>query len=128
MSLKDAVQNAAKTAVDAVGDLAVTTTYHCFVTSSYNAVGGTVTTTFTSVSDVMVIFEGFTLIEKFTVRTAQDITDREEKKIHLPSLNIPNITPTLKDKIVTDSGENWEIAQVDSDPAQALWTFRARKV
>jgi hypothetical protein len=76
----------------------------------------------------MVIFEGFTLIEKFTVRTAQDITDREEKKIHLPSLNIPNITPTLKDKIVTDSGENWEIAQVDSDPAQALWTFRARKV
>lgn len=127
MSLKDAVKNAAKTAVDAVGDLAVTTTYHCFVTSSYNAVGGTVTTTFTSVSGVMVIFEGFNIMEKFTVRKS-DSVDINEKKIHVPSLNIPDVSPSLKDKIVTDSGDTWEIAEVDSDPAQALWTFMARKV
>lgn len=126
MGLRNVVKNAAKTAVEAVGDLATTTTYHSHISTSYSVVGGTTVSNFTSISGVMVIFDKFTMMERFVERVS-DATDKEEKKIYIPALNISGITPDLKDKVVTDSGEVWEVMSVETDPAKALWTLKGRR-
>jgi hypothetical protein len=122
MSLRDAFQKAAQTAVRSFGDVGVSTNYHAYATTTYVASTDTNTTTYSTVSGVTVIFKDFALreIDGETVKP-------EDKMAILPALNIPDVTPGPNDRIMEDVSVTWEVQHVRTDAAGAIHKLHVRR-
>lgn len=121
MGLRETIQTAAQTAVAATGNIAVSTNYLSFVSTSIDVSAGTPATTFTTVEGVMVIYDVFSImqIDGQAIRPT-------DKKILVPNKNIPGISPSENDQVI-DGSTIWEVVTVKTDPAEALWELQARK-
>jgi len=119
MGLKEVIQGTVKNAVfPALGNLKTTVTYRSKGVVSY--VGGVVSsgdTDYTITNAVLVDFTTFE-IDNVTILS----TDR---KLLIPSGSLTP-TPKLTDSVVISSVE-WQIHNMEIDPAEACWIFQIRK-
>ncbi len=121
MGLREIVQAAAGSVVKAVGNIVVSTNYQSFVSSSYNATTGVMTTTYSTVTGVSVIFDAFRLEQI----DGQNIKP-EDKLGLVAQVQIPGITPGAND-LVSEGTETWNVVKVRVDPAGAMWELQVRK-
>jgi hypothetical protein len=121
MGLQDTFKTAAQTIVAAAGDIAVSTVYEAISSTTYNASAGTNAAVYSSVAGVSVIFDVFKLkqIDGDNIRA-------EDKMALIPAKSISTVTPSTDDRI-TQSGVVWRVLNVETDPAEALWTLHVRK-
>lgn len=122
MGLSDAFKTAAEQVVAAFGDVAVSTNYHSHTTTSYSVTAGTDTTTYSTKAGVTVIFDEFRIAE-----IDGKAVKPEDKKALVPAKSISGVTPGVNDQVVTDGSVAWEVVNVRSDPAGALWTLQVRR-
>ncbi len=121
MSLKAAIQNATKTAIDSVGDLSSSVTYKRRTVGAYNAVTGAVSDTFSSVT-----IKGVLQPSNERNRASTDDTVVEEKVLQVARQTL-NFTPKLQDRI-NDGISDYEVVGVRTDVAEALTTFGLRRI
>lgn len=121
MALRDAIKGAAKAAVDAVGDVAVSTNYEAFASTTYNASAGTNTPVYSTTAGVKVVFDEFRL-EQIDGQNVKP----EDKMALVPAKSISAVTPKTNDRIV-ENGATWNVQDVRNDPAEALWTLHVRR-
>lgn len=121
MGLKETFQKAAKTAVTAFGNVAVSTNYEQYASTTYNASSGSQVVVFATVSAVSIIFERF----EFAQIDGVDIK-AQDKKALVPQNSISAITPKTTDRI-TQGGIVWNIVNVRTDPAGALHEIHVRR-
>lgn len=121
MGLRETIQAAANTAIVALGDVAVSTTYQKFVSTTYNASAGTNVVTRTTTGNVSVIFDAFRLDQI----DGQNVKP-EDKLALVAQKQIPGITPSVNDRI-TEGSTIWEVQGVQVDPAGAMWRLQVRK-
>ena len=121
MGLREAIQSAAGAAVKAVGNVAVSTDYRSFVSSSYNTATGSTTTTHTTVEGVSVIFDAFRL-EQIDGQKVKP----EDKLALVAQTQIPGVTPDDNDQL-TEGAVVWNVMRVGVDPAGAMWELQVRK-
>ena len=122
MGLRSTIQKAAKSAVAATGDIAVSTNYHSLSsTLTYDASAGTNTVSYSTVAGVSVTFEVFSLSQI----DGQNIQP-EDKRALVPAKSISSITPKVNDQI-KQSGQTWEVQGVRVGPAGALWDLQIRR-
>ena len=122
MGLSNTFKSAAQTAVSAFGDVAVSTVYASFASTTYNASAGTNVAAYSSTAGVSVIFDKFEFakIDGINIKP-------EDKKALVPAKNISAITPAPNDRIRA-AGISWNVIKVTTDPAQALWELQVRKI
>lgn len=121
MGLKDTLKNAAKAAVAATGDIPVTCVYWSMVSSVYSPSAETIVNKGTKQDAVDFISADFEQKE-----IDGDKVKREDKKALIPSLNL-NFVPKADDRLVVSLTEQWEVENVDTDPAEALWILHIRR-
>lgn len=125
MGLRETVQAAAATAVKAVGNIAVSSTYESFVSATYNTSSGVDAIAYASTHDVMVIFSDFR-IEQIDGQTIK----AEDKIALIPQASISGIEPKENDRVVHGypaSAIAWRVQKVNVDPAGALYQLHVRK-
>ena len=121
MGLREAIQSAAGAAVTAVGNVAVSTDYRSFVSSTYGTAAGSVTTTYTTTAGVSVIFDAFRL-EQIDGQKVKP----EDKLALVAQTQIPGVTPDDNDQL-TEGTVVWNVMRVGVDPAGAMWELQVRK-
>lgn len=121
MGLRDTFKDAALTAFNAVGDVAVSANYHAHASSTYDTSAGTNVAAFTTVAGVKVIFEVFQL-----AKIDGTIIQPEDKLALIPVRHLSAITPKLEDKLVV-SGVTWAVKNVQADPAEAVYSLQVRR-
>lgn len=122
MGLREVARKAAQTAIQTTGDIAVSSNYLAFASTSYNASAGSDTTTFSSTAGVKVIFAGF--------KTEQiDFSNVEpsDKRALIAAKDISGVTPSTQDQIKVNTSVTWEVQSVMIDPADALWILHVRQ-
>lgn len=121
MGLKLAFQNAAQTVVTAFGDVPASTVYRSYASTTYNASAGTDVTVYSSTIGVKLIFDVFQhrQIDGTNIQP-------EDKRALIPANNIPGVTPKPTDQI-REGSTVWNVVNVISDPAGALWDCQIRK-
>jgi len=122
MGLRDALRNAAKAAVGAVGDVAVSTNYLSHGSTTYNASTGAVTATFTTVAGVTLVFDEFRIVE-----IDGQAVKPNDKKALIPATSLGSVVPAAEDRIITNGSVVWEVVGVRTDPADALYELQIRK-
>lgn len=120
MSFRQLVQQLTGAAFSIMGDIPTTATYKPLTASSYNAAAGDNTATFGTVPNVRAIEERFELreIDGQTVKSG-------DKKLVIPSIDLPDVTPALEDRIHFDR-KVWEIKGIMDDPTEAVYVFHVR--
>ncbi len=121
MGLRETIQNATGSAIAALGNVAVSTNYRAFVSTTYNASTGVATTTYTTVAGVSVVFDAFRL-EQIDGEKVKP----EDKVALVAQTQIPGTTPNDNDQI-TEGTQAWNVVKVNVDPAGALWSLQIRK-
>ncbi len=121
MGLQETFKVAAKTVVDAFGDVGVSTNYESHTSSTYDASAGTNVATYSTTAGVTVIFDSFRIDQI----DGQNIKP-EDKLALLPAKNISGVTPDVDDRII-ESGVVWNVVSVSTDPASALYQLQVRK-
>lgn len=121
MGLRDTIQKAARTAVAATGDIAVSANYLAYSSATYNASTGSVAATYATVAGITVVFSGFRLsqIDGENIRP-------EDKKALIPALLVTGVTPKPDDQVVA-SGVAWTVINAGIDPADALHVLQVRR-
>lgn len=124
MGLKGTFQKAAKTVVEAFGDVAVSTVYHNLASTSantYNASTGVVAAVVATVGGVKVIFDVFSMRETDGVNVRA-----EDKKALVAQKYVSTITPVTGDRIIV-AGITWKVVNIKTDPAEALYEMQVRR-
>jgi hypothetical protein len=121
MGLRETFQNAAQTTVNSFGNVGVSTNYEQVVSTTYNASAGTPISAITTVAGVIVIFDKFELKQVDGTRIQP-----EDQKALIPSKAISAITPKVTDRILV-SGITWNVVDVVTDPAGALYELQVRR-
>ncbi len=121
MGLQETFKKAGQTVVTAFGDVGISTNYLATASSMYNASTGTQIRAITTTAGVTVIFETFSLNQVDGVNI-----QAKDKRILVPSKNISGIVPTVNDQVV-DGTDTWNILNIETDPAEAVWTLQGRK-
>jgi archaellum component FlaF (FlaF/FlaG flagellin family) len=99
----------------------VSTNYEQVVSTTYNASAGTPISAITTVAGVIVIFDKFELKQVDGTRIQP-----EDQKALIPSKAISAITPKVTDRILV-SGITWNVVDVVTDPAGALYELQVRR-
>ncbi len=120
MGLRETFQKAARTAIQAFGDVGVSSNYQSYSTATYNASAGTYTPTYSTVAGVTIIFADFTIEEIDNVEIKAN-----DKKALIAALDISTVTPAAEDLII-QGGKTWEVVSAKVDPADALWQIQVR--
>jgi hypothetical protein len=120
MGLKSVFQNAAKTIFTAFDDIPISVTYVSKGDSTYNVATGVAVPSSETEYTVDGILEDYTAVE------IDDITILStDQKFLIPQLNL-SPTPREQDEIVIDS-ITWQVIDIETDPAEALWIMQIRK-
>ena len=124
MGLQETFRKAAKTTIDAFGDVRVSTIYHSLASTSantYNASTGVTAAVVATVGGVMVIFDVFSMREVDGVNIRA-----EDKKALVAQKSVSTITPVTGDRIIV-AGITWKVVNVVTDPAGALYELQVRR-
>lgn len=130
MSLAARIGRAARRALRAAGDLAVSAVYESFATTVYDASSGAASAVYASVHGVTVVFAGFTLAEP------EDGVEAREKRALIARTALvteagaavrPKPQDRIRHGIDTEASTTWQVVAAETDPAEALWRLRLRR-
>lgn len=121
MGLRETFQSAAKSAITAMGNVAVSTNYQALSSTTYNASAGTNQAAFATTAGVSVVFDVFRIDQVDGVHIRP-----EDKQALIPAKSISTVTPDVQDRIV-HGGDTWHVVNVSTDPAEALWVLQVRR-
>lgn len=119
MGLKETIQRAAQTAIEATGNIPVASTYISKGVPSYDAETGEVIEV-VNTQTVNVIVETYKSKEVDGV----NIKDKD-RKLLIAKLDL-TVTPAEDDSVVMN-GNKWNIITFEIDPAEALWVIQVRR-
>jgi peroxiredoxin family protein len=128
MGLSNVFKQAAKTAITTFGDVAKDADYWAFASTAYNVSSGANVAVYSTVAGVKIILENFRVAQNFGVRVNAadfDVKAHDQQAL-IAATDLPGVTPEKNDRLVVDSVE-WEVVNVFTDPATALWTCQIRK-
>ena len=132
MGLLDAIQAATKAAFAPIEDITVSVNYLSMAdqVDSYVPASGIIHSTATTYSGINMLMTDISSEEMTTIRDRYRDNDANlnlstTKKMLVPALDLTP-TPRVGDKL-TISSVNWDIFDVETDPATALWTLFVRK-
>lgn len=121
MGLRETIQKAVKTGLEATGNIRQTSTYNVAGTPTYNPTTGTGTNPTTAYS-CKAIFASFDKRE-----IDGDVIKPEDQKVLMAPHYIPGITPTLNDTIVDEAGVTWQVQGAQKDPTTSIWVLQVRR-
>ncbi len=125
MGLQETFRAAAQTAIKAVGDVAASAIYEAQSTTSYDASAGTPTTTYASTANVKVVITEFRFAG--ALGDGPDLDVRIDDRLALVAAKyISGVTPAPQDRVVI-TGTVWNVINVFTDPAEALWRLQIRR-
>lgn len=133
MGLREALQKATVAAFNGLGDIPESVTFRSMASGApaYDPAIGSVTETYTDYTVLMV----FTRVKQHEISvSANTEASKTGDKIEVRASDtwalIPkrNLTPTPKMiDVIIKNGETWKLADVRTDPAEALWKLLIRK-
>ena len=123
MGLAETIQNAAKTAFVAIGNIPLTCTYTSKGTPIYNATTGAYTSTDTDYTGLSILFEDYSAREITEAGGAILSTDQ---RASIPNVNLTP-TPKITDYITDSNSQKWTVELALIDPARALWVLQCRR-
>ncbi|MCG7852761.1 MAG: hypothetical protein MIO92_09585 [Methanosarcinaceae archaeon] len=119
MGLLSTFRDAAETIIEAFDDIPVSVTYVQKGSSVYNPATGAVTST-----DVE--YTTTAIFDEYEMDEINNVVVRATDKLAYIASNDLDVTPVVDDEISIDS-VTWQIKNVKSDPADALWVLQLRK-
>ncbi len=123
MGLLSTMQKAAQTAIKAVGDVAIATTYVGVANSSaYDPLKDVVQIQGTLYTSVKMVFTEFTANEIDGSKVLAT-----DEKVLIANLDLTP-TPKAGDRIHKSATDHWKVMDKEIDPASALWILQTRKV
>lgn len=122
MGLRDTLQKAAQAVIAATGDIAETSVYLAFGSSTYNASAGSAVVAMATTESVPVIFDVF----HFREIDGEAIQPGDRKAI-IAALDLPGVSPSVRDQIRLSNGEVWRVHSTESDPAGAHYMLHVRR-
>lgn len=125
MGLRETIRNAAKTAIAAVGNIAISSTYRVKGTPSYNPATGAVTANDTDYSGVPAVHDDNAYTSLGMINLANLTVDKNERLFYIAQLDLTPVPKNGDELIVT--GVSWEIIDIKADPADALWILKGKK-
>jgi len=123
MGLSNTIQNAAKTAFKAIGDIPLACTYTSKGTPVYNTTTGAYTSTDTDYNGLSILFEDYSAREITEAGGAILSTDQ---RASIPNVNLTP-TPKITDYITDSNSQKWIVEEALIDPAIALWILQCRR-
>jgi hypothetical protein len=120
MSLKTAIQDAVASVLSAVGDIAVSCTFHSMGTMTYNTTTGAYTEadgTNVTISAILTDFEAQYIDNQIILPT--------DRQALVAASELSDVSPKPGDYI-TISTERWNVVSFQLDPADALYSFHIR--
>lgn len=121
MGLQETFRKAAQTITTAFGDVPASTVFRSFSSTTYNASAGTDATVYSSTAGVKLIFDVF----QHRQVDGSNI-EPDDKRALIPAKNISGVVPKPADQI-REGTTVWNVVNVFSDPANALWDCQIRK-
>lgn len=130
MGLREIVQAAASTAIGAVGNIAIASTYVSVENeSAYDPGSDIVQIQGTEYEDIPIIYTDFTDEE---LQEGDDIQSTDQKVLiaanDLVTSASVKITPVVGDRIHKTATDHWRVQSKNVDPADALWILQIRQV
>jgi len=123
MGLAETIQNAAKTAFAAIGNIPLTCTYTSVGVSIYDPQTGGYDSDDSDYTGLSILFEDYTAREITEAGGAILSTDQ---KASIPNVNLTP-TPKITDYITDSNSQKWTVELALIDPARALWVLQCRR-
>lgn len=120
MGLAEIFRDAAETIIEAFDDIPQSIIYTQKGASVYTPGTGTVTSTDTDYTTTAIF-------DEFEQREIDNNVVRATDKLAYIASNDLDITPVVDDEITDANSVTWQIINVRSDPADALWVLQIRK-
>ena len=120
MGLLDTFRDAAETIVEAFDDIPKSVTYVQKGASVYVPGTGAVTSTDTEYTTTAIF-------DEYEMDEVNNSVIRATDKLAYIASNDLEVTPVVDDEIVDADSVTWQIINVGSDPADALWMLQIRK-
>lgn len=125
MQLKSKLQALMPKIITTLGDLATSVTYHVTGEYQYNPVTGTKTeTNYQDIVTSGIITQYSEEEVKISSGSKTEIFSTD-KKLMIPSLSLPSITPKLTDYVLINN-IRYKVVLKDIDPADAMWVICIR--
>lgn len=125
MGLRETIRNAAKTAIAAVGNIAVSSTYRVKGAPSYNTATGAVTANDTDYTGVPAVHDDNAYTSLGLINIPNTAINQNERLFYIAQLDLTPV-PKNGDELIV-SGINWQIIDIKTDPADALWILKGKK-
>lgn len=120
MGLADIFKDAASTIIEAFDDVPKSVTYVQKGSSVYTPGTGVVTSTDTEYTTTAIF-------DEYEMNEVNNSAVRATDKLAYIASNDLDVTPVVDDEIVDANSITWQIINVKSDPADALWVLQIRK-
>lgn len=120
MGLADVFKDAAEAIIEAFDDIPQTITYVQKGASSYTPATGVTTSSDTEYTTTAIF-------DEFEQREIDNNVVRATDKLVYIAANDLEVTPLVDDEITDANSVTWQIVNVKTDPADALWVLQIRK-
>jgi len=130
MGLRETIQTVASTAIGAVGNIAVISTYVSVTNeSAYDPGSDIAQIQGTEYVDIPIVYTDFTDEE---LQEGEDIQSTDQKVLiaanDLVTSTSVKVTPVVGDRIHKTAIDHWRVQSKNIDPADALWILQVRQV
>jgi hypothetical protein len=125
MGLKTTLQNLASTVIASVGDIPVLCTYRVLGSATYNTATGQVTANNTEYTGIKVIFDDTQQVNLGSLDISNLTVHENERLFYIAKVDLTPV-PKNGDELDLESA-TWEIIEVKTDPANALWILKGKK-
>lgn len=125
MGLKTTLQNLASTVISSLGDVPVSGTYRVIGDATYNTATGQVTANETEYTGVKMVYDDSSQLTLGNMDIPNIPINTNERLIYIAQVDLTP-TPKVKDEVDLES-VTYEIIDVKTDPANALWILKVKK-
>lgn len=120
MGLADIFKDAAEAIIEAFDDIPVSVTYVQKGAATYTPATGAVTSTDTEYTTTAIF-------DEYEMDEIDNNVVRATDKLAYIAANDLDVTPVVDDEITDANSVTWQVVNVRSDPADALWVLQLRK-
>lgn len=124
--MKTQIKNLMPKVISALGDLASNVEYHTSGSLQYDTITGSTNEIGKIVTSTRCVVTEFTQEERTNAQLKSNVEiQTTDKKVLIPSVFLPNITPKISDYLVLNS-MTYKVVDFDIDPAEAMWQLHVR--
>ena len=121
MGLRETIQNAVQSGMNAMGNIQESVTYTAVSETAYNTTTGAMTVTKQTYAAVKAVFDQYSRKEM-----DGDAIRPEDQKVLIAKKNLTPI-PGLNDTITRADATVWSVISVQTDPVNAHWQLQVRR-